>query len=86
MYTIKMSARYLLVNIQSYSFTHNHISLGAHTKHRPLYAILLRHILKSILAIELMMKYVLSSRPTSSVRHINEINHKRGLTHFEKMF
>jgi len=45
MYTIKMSARYLLVNIQSYSFTHNHISLGAHKKHRPLYAILLRRTL-----------------------------------------
>jgi len=25
-----MSARYLLANIQSYSFTNNHISLGAH--------------------------------------------------------
>ena len=44
------------------------------------------HILKFIFAIQLMMKYGLSSRPTSSIRHINEINHKRGLTHFEKMF
>jgi len=28
----------------------------------------------------------MNSRPTSSLRHINEINHKRALTHSEKMF
>ena len=43
-------------------------------------------MLKYSLAIQLTMKYGMNSRPTSSLRHINEINHKRGLTHFEKLF
>jgi len=30
-----------------------------------------------------MMNYGLNSGPTSSLRHINEINHKRGLTHLK---
>jgi len=43
-------------------------------------------MLKYNLAIQLTMKYGMNSRPTSSLRHINEINHKRGITHFEKFF
>ena len=45
------------------------------------------HILKSIFSHSANDEiWAYSSRPTSSVRHINKINHIRGLTHFEKMF